>query len=194
MSTITDIDRLHARLAERADAEGLLDVAYRTLDTPLGRLLVAATPVGVVRVAFEHEGEDDVLADLAARVSPRVLAAPRRLDAAATQLDGYFAGTRHDLDIPVDLQLTTGFRREVVELLPTIGYGATTTYGRLAELVGRPGAARAVGTACGSNPVPVVIPCHRVVPAGGGTGGYRGGPEAKAALLDLEARHRQEQG
>ncbi|HIZ98231.1 MAG TPA: methylated-DNA--[protein]-cysteine S-methyltransferase [Candidatus Janibacter merdipullorum] len=185
MST-TNLERLRTGLAERAASRGLLDVAYRELDSPLGRLLVAATEVGVVRLAFAGEGHDEVLSDLAARVSPRVLQAPRRLDGVAVALDDYLAGRSRGVDVPVDLRLLAGFRREVVESLPGIGYGSTATYTEVAERTGRPRAVRAVGSACANNPVPLLLPCHRVVRSDGSEGGYRGGPEAKRALLDLE--------
>ena len=184
MST-TNLERLRTGLAERAASRGLLDVAYRELDSPLGRL-VAATEVGVVRLAFAGEGHDEVLSDLAARVSPRVLQAPRRLDGVAVALDDYLAGRSRGVDVPVDLRLLAGFRREVVESLPGIGYGSTATYTEVAERTGRPRAVRAVGSACANNPVPLLLPCHRVVRSDGSEGGYRGGPEAKRALLDLE--------
>ncbi|WP_444665336.1 methylated-DNA--[protein]-cysteine S-methyltransferase [Cellulomonas sp. CW35] len=177
---------LHARLVARAQDAGLLDVAYRTLDAPVGTLLLAATPVGLVRVAFAVQDHDAVLADLAARVSPRVLAAPRRLDDVARQLDEYFSGARHRFDLPVDLRLATGFRRAVVEHLPTIGYGRTASYAQVASAAGHPRAVRAVGTACALNPVPLVVPCHRVVRSDGSPGRYAGGDAAKAALLELE--------
>lgn len=184
-----DADTL-ARLTDRlgrAAADGdLLDVAYRTIDSPLGTLLLAATPRGLVRVAFETESEDEVLTELAGRISPRVLAAPARLDGAARELEEYFEGRRREFGLAVDLTLAAGFRREVVELLPRIAYGTTASYRDVAEMVGRPGATRAVGTACARNPVPLVLPCHRVVRADGTTGAYRGGPEAKVALLTLE--------
>ena len=181
------LTRLHADLAERAADADLLDVAYRTLDSPLGSLLLAATEVGVVRVAFAREDHDAVLADLAARVSPRVLQAPARLDAATRGLETYFDGGL-GVDVPVDLRLLSGYRREVVAALPTIGYGRTATYAELAAATGRPRAVRAVGSACAHNPVPLLLPCHRVVRSDGSDGGYRGGPEAKHLLLALEAR------
>lgn len=179
--------RLHERLAAAAAADGILDVAYRTIDTPVGRLLLAATEEGLVRVAFEREGEDLVLTDLAERVSPRVLAAPARLDVVSRELEEYFAGRRRRFDVPVDLRLASGFRRQVLAHLPEIGYGRTETYAEVAAAAGSPRAVRAVGTACAGNPVPVVVPCHRVVRSDGSTGGYRGGPEAKRVLLALEA-------
>lgn len=184
----TELQALHERLAARADAEHLLAVAYRTLDTPIGTLLVAATERGLVRVAFENEETDAVLAELAEHLSPRILRAPRRLDPVATELDEYFAHARTTFDVPLDLALTRGFRGEVQAALATIPYGETATYGEVAALVGRPRAARAVGSACATNPLPIVLPCHRVVPADGTLGQYRGCPPAKALLLELEAR------
>lgn len=177
--------RLHARLLAAAEAEGLLDVAYRTLDTPVGTLLLAATDVGLVRIAFEDP--ETALAALAARISPRILNAPSRLDVVARELDEYFAGTRHTFDLALDHRLSSGFRREVLAHLPEIGYGTTASYAAVAQLAGNPKAVRAVGTACATNPIPVVVPCHRVVRSDGTMGGYAGGPEAKATLLALEA-------
>jgi methylated-DNA-[protein]-cysteine S-methyltransferase len=177
--------RLHARLLAAAETEGLLDVAYRTLDTPVGTLLLAATDVGLVRIAFEDP--DTVLATLAERISPRILNAPARLDAVARELDEYFAGTRHTFDLALDHRLSSGFRREVLAHLPEIGYGTTASYATVAQLAGNPKAVRAVGTACATNPIPLVVPCHRVVRSDGTMGRYAGGPEAKATLLALEA-------
>ena len=178
---------LKDRLVLAAEAEGLLDVAYTTAESPVGRLLLAATPAGLVRVAYDVEDHDRVLDVLAHRISPRVLRAPRRLDAAARQLDEYFSGRRRVFDLPLDLSLSTGFRQLVQRRLPEIGYGQTRTYGQVAELVGSPRAVRAVGTACATNPLPVVVPCHRVLRADGTPGGYVGGPGAKKTLLRLEA-------
>lgn len=188
--TPTDDDtirRLRARLATDADAAELLDVAYRTVDSPIGTLLLASTPRGLVQIAFDNEDRDAILGMLADKVSPRVLEAPNRLDAAAFELDEYFAGTRRAFDLPLDLQLTTGFRKQVVEHLRGIGYGKRESYGTVAAAIGSPKAVRAVGTACGHNPLPLVIPCHRVVRADGAIGQYRGGVAAKTALLELEA-------
>lgn len=179
--------RLKAGLGQAAEAEGLLDVAYTTIDSPVGTLLLAATPKGLVRVAYAVENHDRVLDMLAQRLSPRVLRAPKRLDAAATELDEYFTRRRQDFDLPLDLSLSKGFRQLVQRHLPDIGYGQTRTYGQVAELVGNPKAVRAVGTACATNPLPVVVPCHRVLKADGTAGGYVGGPEAKTTLLRLEA-------
>jgi methylated-DNA-[protein]-cysteine S-methyltransferase len=181
------LDDLRATLARRAQEEGLLDVAYRTLDSPVGRLLLAATPEGLVRVAFETEDVDRVLAELAAQVSPRVLLAPERLDPVANELEEYFAGRRHAFDVSVDLRLARGFRRAVLERLAQVPYARTVSYAELAARAGSPRAVRAVGTACALNPVPLVVPCHRVVRSDGAPGGYRGGPEVKRRLLAMEA-------
>ncbi|RJO68239.1 methylated-DNA--[protein]-cysteine S-methyltransferase [Nocardia panacis] len=178
---------LRHRLTASAEAAGLLDIAYRTVDSPVGALLLAATPVGLVRVAYSTEDHDAVLEGLAARISPRILAAPARLDTAARELDEYFTGARTTFDLPLDLRLTTGFRRTVIEHLPEIGYGRRASYATVAAAVGNPRAVRAVGTACATNPLPVVIPCHRVVRSDGAIGQYVGGTAAKATLLDLEA-------
>jgi methylated-DNA-[protein]-cysteine S-methyltransferase len=178
---------LRHRLGLAAEAEGLLDVAYTTIDSPVGTLLLAATPKGLVRVAYDIESHDRVLDVLSQRLSPRVLRAPRRLDAAARELDEYFGGQRRVFDLPLDLSLSKGFRQLVQQHLPEIGYGQTRTYRQVAELVGNPKAVRAVGTACATNPLPVVVPCHRVLRADGAPGGYVGGPGAKKALLSLEA-------
>ncbi|ULE32888.1 methylated-DNA--[protein]-cysteine S-methyltransferase [Mycobacterium sp. IDR2000157661] len=179
--------RLHRRLERQADEAGVLDVAYRTVDSPVGPLLLAATPAGLVRVAYGVEDHDAVLARLATTVSPRILRAPDRLDNAARQLDEYFARRRTFFDVPVDLRLANGFRRSVIEHLREIGYGRRESYAAVAAAVGRPRAVRAVGTACAHNPLPVVIPCHRVVRSDGSTGRYVGGARAKSTLLNLEA-------
>jgi methylated-DNA-[protein]-cysteine S-methyltransferase len=181
------LSRLRRELGLAVESEGLLDVAYTTIDSPLGRLLLAATPQGLVRVAYELENHDRVLDTLSQRLSPRVLRAPRRLDGAARQLDEYFSRQRRVFDLSLDLSLSRGFRQLVQRHLPEIGYGHTRTYGQLADLVGNPRAVRAVGSACATNPLPVVVPCHRVLRADGTPGGYVGGPGAKKALLSLEA-------
>ena len=180
------MERIRASLSHRADQDDLLDVAYRTLDTPVGSLLLAATPAGLLRIAYPRENHDAVLATLASRVSPRILRAPARLDNAARQLDEYFATQRRRFDLPLDLRLTQGFRRTVLEHLSNVKYGHTTSYGFLAADIGSPCAARAVGTACATNPLPLVLPCHRVIRSDGTAGAYIGGHEVKLALLNLE--------
>ena len=186
-ATEAELGRLHERLAERAAVLGILDVAYRTVDTPVGTLLLAATERALIRVAYETEGHDEVLATLAARISPRILHAPGRLDAAARELDEYFAGRRRGFDLPLDLSLSTGFRRLVLDRLSDIAYGHTVSYAAVAAAAGNPRAVRAAATACRTNPLPVVVPCHRVVRSDGSAGGYVGGPAAKQTLLRLEA-------
>ena len=183
---VTD-ERLQHRLAADAAADGVLDVAYRTLDTPVGTILLAATEVGLVRVAFAVEGLETVLAALADRISPRILHAPGRLDPVARELADYFGGRRTAFDCALDLRLSHGFRRRVLDHLPDIAYGSTATYAAVAVLAGSPRAVRAVGTACATNPLPIVVPCHRVVRADGSLGGYLGGPAAKQQLLALES-------
>lgn len=178
---------LHARLALDAQLTHTLDIAYRTVDSPVGKLLLAATDRGIIRVAFELENHDSVLQLLADTVSPRILEAPTRLDDAARELEEYFAGTRRDFDLILDFRLSRGFRLNVLRHLPRIPYGNTASYAQVAQAAGSPNAVRAVGTACATNPLPVIVPCHRVVKSDGSFGGYLGGPEAKRALLTLEA-------
>jgi methylated-DNA-[protein]-cysteine S-methyltransferase len=177
---------LHGRLAEAAGAHGLLDVAYRTLDTPIGPLLLAATDRGLVRVALPAEDPDSVLLALAARISPRVLHAPARLDDAARELEEYFDGSRRAFDLALDWRLSSGFRSTVLHHLSDIAYGQVASYAEVARMTDSPNAVRAVGSACATNPLPVVIPCHRVVRSDGSLGGYLGGIEAKRTLLSLE--------
>jgi methylated-DNA-[protein]-cysteine S-methyltransferase len=181
------LSRLRERLAADAEAAELLDVAYRTVDTPLGPLLLAATDRGLVRVAFAIEGHDRALEGLAREVSPRILGTPRRLDAAAREIDEYFERRRRTFDLPLDLRLAHGFRRTVLTHLPEIRYGTTASYADVARASGSPRAVRAVGTACATNPLPIVVPCHRVVRSDGSMGQYAGGVAAKATLLALEA-------
>jgi methylated-DNA-[protein]-cysteine S-methyltransferase len=183
-----DVTALRRRLLRAAEREGLLEIGYATIDSPLGPLLLAASAAGLVRVAYESEGHDHVLDVLASRVTPRILRAPHRLDTAARELDEYFAGRRRTFDLPLDRSLSTGFRRLVLQQLPEITYGHTASYGEIARAVGSPRAFRAVGTACATNPLPIVIPCHRVLRADGTLGEYVGGPVAKSALLHLEAQ------
>ncbi len=179
--------RLHARLERDAQAGDLLDIAYRTLDSAVGPLLLAATPLGLLRVAFANEDRDSVLQNLAERISPRVLESRPRLDPIAQQLDEYFTGRRHSFDVALDWSLSQGFRRTVLEHLNAdISYGNTASYATLARLSGSPKAVRAVGTACATNPIPIFVPCHRVIRSDGTMGAYRGGPTAKRVLLELE--------
>jgi methylated-DNA-[protein]-cysteine S-methyltransferase len=185
--TPDELTGLRARLAAAAERDGILDVAYRIVDSPVGSLLVAATELGLVRVAYASENHDTVLQTLADRVSPRILLAPARLDTVARELDEYFAGDRRGFDVPLDWRLSAGFRSVVLHHLPEIGYGHTASYAVVARLAGNPKAVRAVGSACATNPLPVVVPCHRVVRSDGSMGGYLGGVEAKRTLLTLEA-------
>lgn len=182
-----DLTSLRNRLATTAEPSGDLDVSYDLTTTPIGTLLVAATAHGVVRVAFESEDFDTVLDSLAARIGLNILRAPEPLAAATTQLREYFAGQRRTFDVSLDYRLSGGFRQSVQQHLLEIGYGHTATYKAVAELVGRPTAVRAVGTACATNPLPILLPCHRVLRSDGGLGGYLGGLDAKTALLDLES-------
>lgn len=182
-----ELDALRARLAEKASSAGLADISYRTVDSPVGRLLLAATERGLVRIAFERQGFSDALEGLAAAVSARIVEHPARLDAAARELDEYFEGRRNDFALPLDHALSAGFRLAVQRLLPGIPYGGTATYAALATEAGSPRAVRAVGTACATNPLPIVVPCHRVLRSDGGLGGYAGGTDAKRLLLDLES-------
>ncbi len=181
-----DIAGLRSRLAEQANDEELLDVAYRTLDTPVGVLLIAATPRGVVRIALPNVAEDEVLEDLASRVSPRILRSPTTLDPVVRQLDDYFTGRQHTFDVTLDFSLSHGFRKEVLLELRHVPYGETRSYGDLAVAAGSPRAVRAVGTACATNPLPIIVPCHRITRSDGTLGNYGGGVEMKQALLLLE--------
>lgn len=174
-------------LSESAAAAGLLDVAYAITDSPLGRLLLATTPRGLVRLAYiDYVDEDAVLEQLAAQVSPRILAAPRRLDEPRRELEEYFTGARRSFEVPLDWQLTRGFARRVLEATARIPYGATASYKQVAAQAGSPGGSRAAGNALGSNPIPIVVPCHRILHSGGGLGGYTGGVEKKRLLLTVE--------
>jgi methylated-DNA-[protein]-cysteine S-methyltransferase len=176
-------------LAERAADEGLLDVAYASVDSPLGPLVVAATPKGLVRVSYsEFRGEDEVLEELARRVSPRVLEAPAKLDPVRRELDEYFEGRRQRFETPIDWSYLAGFTREVLRATAAIEYGDVSTYAGVADAAGSPRAVRAAGNALGANPMPVVVPCHRVLRTGGMLGGYTGGIERKEFLLRLEGR------
>ena len=173
-------------LVQRAIEAGLADVAYGWLDSPLGKLIVAVTRRGLVRIAYEREAEEDVLQELAAGVSPRVLRLPERTDAARRELEGYFAGTVRKFDLPLDWSLVHGFAVGVLKATAHVPFGHVATYGEMAASAGSPRAARAAGNALHINPIPIVVPCHRIVPASGGIGGYGGGEDRKRFLLDLE--------
>ncbi|HEX3734628.1 MAG TPA: methylated-DNA--[protein]-cysteine S-methyltransferase [Solirubrobacterales bacterium] len=174
------------RLTERAAMEGLLDVAYTTADSPFGTLLLASTPKGLVRVGLPNQDADELLADLANRVSPRVLEAPARLDEVRRELDLYFDGKLDSFDLPLDWRLSEGFRLRVLRAIARIPYGETRNYTQMATRAGNERAVRAAGTACGRNPIPLVVPCHRVLRSSGGLGGYGGGLPMKQGLLELE--------
>ena len=179
-------DQLVGDLADRAAEAGVLDVAYSSVDSPLGKLTVAATPRGLVRVAFPREPEDAIVEELAERLSPRVLEAPSRVDEVRRELDDYFEGRRTEFDLPIDWSLTSGFYRKVLRATNRIRYGRVRTYRDVAASAGNARAVRAAGTALGSNPMPIVVPCHRVLRTGGGLGGYGGGLDVKEYLLRLE--------
>jgi methylated-DNA-[protein]-cysteine S-methyltransferase len=179
--------RATSGLAERAAHEQLLDVAYTILDSPVGTVLVAATRRGIVRISFgEGYDEEAVLADLCTRVSPRIVEAPSYFDAVRQELEEYFHGRRTRFDLPLDWRLTGGFGRRVLEHTARIPYGNVSTYKEMAAAAGSPRGARAAGNALGSNPIPIVVPCHRVLHSGGGLGGYGGGIDRKEFLLKLE--------
>lgn len=184
MSTATEkaIEGFKARAA----GEGLLDVSYTHMDSPFGPLLLASTKRGLVRVGLPNQDADTLLVDLAARVSPRVLEAPAELDQVRRELDLYFAGRLDSFDLPLDWQLSSGFRQRVLRAIDRIPYGQTRTYTEMARKAGNERAVRAAGSACGSNPIPLVVPCHRVLRTGGALGGYGGGLPMKQSLLELE--------
>jgi methylated-DNA-[protein]-cysteine S-methyltransferase len=175
-----------AALSDRALGEGLVDVGYGYVDSPLGRLTVAATPRGLIRVAYPSSDPDYVLEELAAKVSPRLLEAPTFIEEVRRELDEYFEGRRKRFDLPLDWTLTRGFVRRVLRATARIEYGEVRTYTQVATRAGSPRAVRAAGNALGANPIPVVVPCHRVVRTGGNLGGYGGGVERKEFLLGHE--------
>jgi methylated-DNA-[protein]-cysteine S-methyltransferase len=174
------------RLADRANDEGLLDVAYTMSDSPFGPLLLAATPKGLVKLSLPGHDPEEALEDLAARISPRLLEAPARLDEARRELDLYFEGKLTRFDLPLDWQLSRDFRRRALRAIDRIPYGKTRSYTEIARSAGNERAVRAAGSACGANPIPIVVPCHRVLRTGGALGGYGGGLPMKEALLKLE--------
>ena len=186
IGTPLDLAGLRSRLARRAADEGLLDVAYGVADSPLGPLTVMVTLRGLVRLSYPGEGIDAQLAELAERVSPRILEAPERTDDVRRQLDAYFTGERTTFDLPIDWRLMRGFAGQVLRATARIPFGSVSSYRQVAAEAGSPNAYRAAGNALGSNPIPIVVPCHRVLHAGGGLGGYTGGLERKRYLLELE--------
>jgi len=185
--TLEGYETARERFVLRAEAEGLIDVAAERHDTPLGRITLAATTIGVVRVGLPNEYADAVLDDLADRISPRTLRAPRAsITTARLQIDEYFAGLRMAFEVPIDWRLASGFRLDVLRAARCIGYGATASYREVAADAGRPRAIRPTATALANNPLPILVPCHRVIQAGGRPGHYPGGRDAKKFLLDLE--------
>ena len=180
------VDKSLERLRERAAAEGLLDVAYATADSPFGTLLLARTPQGLVRLALPSEDVEATLADLASRISPRLLEAPAQLDEERRELQDYFEGRRQEFDLPIDWQLSNGFLLRARRGIAAIPYGETRTYTDLARQAGNERAVRAAGSACSRNPIPLVVPCHRVVRSDGTPGLYAGGVEMKKRLLAME--------
>ena len=171
---------------KRAEKEGLVDVAYGTVDSPIGKLLIATTDKGLVRISFPTETEGIVLEELARRLSPRILEAPRKVAAVARELDQYFAGRRKKFEVPLDWSLVGPYATKVLKATARIPFGKVSTYREVAGKAGNPAASRAAGNALGSNPIPVVVPCHRVLRTGGGLGGYGGGLHVKEHLLKLE--------
>ncbi len=181
-----DVDRFRAALSRRASEEGLLDVAHATYDSPLGPLTIVVTDRGLVRLSYPHEAVDVQMQEIADRISPRILAAPARTDPVRRQLDEYFAAERRGFDVPIDWRLVRGFAGNVLRATARIPFGEVSTYRDVAARAGSPNAYRAAGNALGSNPIPIVVPCHRVLHAGGGLGGYTGGLDRKRYLLQLE--------
>ena len=177
---------LAAAVVSRAESDGLADVTYTTTDSPFGTLTLAATDQGLVSLGLPNLPTDQVLETIAARLSPRILEAPERLDAARRELDLYFEGRLRSFDVPLDWRLSSGFRQKVLRQIDQIPFGQTRSYTEMATGAGNPRAVRAAGSACGSNPIPIIVPCHRVLRTGGGLGGYGGGLELKEELLRLE--------
>lgn len=180
------LERRRMSAVARASLDGELDVAYTTMDSPFGRLLVAETPKGIVRIAFESEDFDAVVEELAREVSPRIVHAEQHLQLVVNHFDAYFHGYVHEFFVDADLSMSKGFRRQVLEELQRIPYGETRSYRDIAVAVGNPKAVRAVGSACATNPVPFIVPCHRVLRSDGGIGNYLGGTESKRKILEVE--------
>ena len=181
-----EIDALAEAFAARADREGLIDVAYGSIDSPIGTLLVAASDSGLVRLGLAGTDHELMLEGLASAVGPGVIELPGRFDPLRRELDEYFDGRRRSFDYPLDWRLSSGFVRKVLERTAEIPFGETRTYAEMAKLAGSPRAFRAAGSALGANPIPILVPCHRVLRTGGGLGGYGGGLEAKRTLLRIE--------
>ena len=181
-----DLDRLAAEFSARADGAGLIDVAYSTVDSPLGPLLAASTDRGLVQLSYPRQDTDAMLERLARKISPRVFEAPARFDELRRELDEYFERRRREFELPLDWRLTRGFVCTVLKQTNRIPYGETRSYAEMAELAGSPRAFRAAGSALGVNPIPIVVPCHRVLRSGGGLGGYGGGLDVKRKLLQIE--------
>ena len=174
------------RFHDLAEDQGLIDVAYTVVSTPVGDLVVASTRRGLVRIGFPTEAPDAVIEELSTLLSPRVLEAPARLDEVRRELDEYFEGRRERFEVPIDMALTRGFTRKVLRATARIPFGSVSTYKDIARKAGNERAYRAAGNALGSNPIPIVVPCHRVLHADGGLGGYGGGLPVKQFLLELE--------
>ena len=174
------------RLSAHLAAEGLADVSYATADSPFGPLLLATTGRGLVRVAFPEEDTDSVLERLARRISPRIVETPAPLEEARRELEEYFAGDRQSFELPLDWTLVSRFGRRVLDATAEIPYGGVLSYAEVAAEAGCPRGSRAAGNALGSNPMPIVVPCHRVLRTGGALGGYGGGLDRKRWLLELE--------
>jgi methylated-DNA-[protein]-cysteine S-methyltransferase len=181
-----DLEPLVTRLRRRAERDGLLDVAYAGMDSPLGRLTVLVTPAGLLRVSYQDEPLEATLQETADRISPRVLEAPERTDTVRRELDEYFSGRRRTFDLPLDWRLVHGFAVHVLRATSRVPFGELATYQAVATVAGSPRGYRAAGNALGRNPIPIVVPCHRVVHSGGGLGGYTGGLVRKEFLLALE--------
>jgi methylated-DNA-[protein]-cysteine S-methyltransferase len=178
--------RAAQRLSDRVAAQGLADVSYAPVDSPFGKLLLAASEQGLVRLAFPEEDSDAVLERLAARVSPRIVEAPAQLDPIRRELDEYFEGRRRSFELALDWTLVGPFGRRVLGATAQIPYGNVLTYTEVATEAGSPRGSRAAGNALGANPIPIVVPCHRVLRGSGALGGYAGGLPRKQFLLELE--------
>jgi methylated-DNA-[protein]-cysteine S-methyltransferase len=181
-----DAARAARGTTDRAAREGLVDVSYAPVDSPFGPLLAAATKRGLVRLAFPEEDVDSVLDRLARRISPRIVESSAPLEPVRRELDGYFSGSRRTFELPLDWSLIGPFARKVLHATAHIPYGGYLSYTEVATEAGSPRGSRAAGNALGSNPIPIVIPCHRVLRTGGSLGGYGGGLDRKRYLLELE--------